>query len=941
MVKFSTTRLFLATLMLLASVSLSAAPVSQRQAAAIAKAFMQQKGIITPKTQAPRRSMPQKEQTGSADYYIYNATQDKGFVIVSGDDRTPQILGYSDSGSLDINNLPSNISSFLQSYADGIKYLNDKNITAKQNVSMTNTGITENVTPLLSSKWNQSSPYNNLCPQWNSLPTVTGCVATAMAQVMYYYKYPNQTIADIPSYSYTANSITNNIDGVAAGTAFDWDDMLPTYSSSATDNQNTAVATLMNCAGRAVKMQYMPASYGGSAAYNSDIAPALQKYFDYSATNINRENYTLSDFENKIYDELVASRPVIFCGQSTGGGHCFVIDGFDAANGLFHVNWGWGGQSDGYFLISVLNPGDNSGIGASTSTDGYSMDQSAIIGIAKGAGSLSIPTDNTPQPSNVNNLSVSNWEFTGSKTANTSQPVTITINNAGTTEYYGTVYLYVSTTDSKGESYSSATGLTAPNGSSTIEMTFNPTSTGTYHLWLCAYDGSTLKNLGTTTVDIAEASTTERDLSRTITAQNANGNTVYGNAISGNVTVKNNDDTDFSGLVTLYIGSLGEDNYFHSFNSIGKSISITANGETSFDFNFTGLENSDNGTAYGFWIRYNNSNIGSAQTYYLKPGIITYNADGTQTAVAPTATVTMSSDATSIDLSEVESTVTAVTANENPNALYIFNSADATAAKALIAEGKNVIANGEIDNLTLTDGYDFNSPIDFTAATATFKRTMELGTDGTTPAWYSICLPFEASSITVDGQQKGWFTSSTDTGKHLWVMKFSALEGNNVKFDFNDANVIEANIPYIIEVPGNRWGDAWNLAGKQLTFTGSNVSITANANAVEGSDLFNFVGTTRNTTLPAYILNTEENNFVYSNSGKATPFSAYFVDRNHTSNSLSSFGIIFGNGEATGIKSIINNMPIGNTAEYNLSGQRVDKDYKGIIIKNGKKIIRK
>lgn len=1041
MARHFTLRTFLATLLLSIPAMLMAAPVSQTQAAAIAQAFMKQQGIVASNAKAStiRRSQPKEQQTSATSYYyVFNASGDNGFVIVSGDDRTPQILGYSDAGSLDVNAMPENIKSFLQSYADGIKYLDEKGISAKQNVALSKSGTTHSIAPLLQSEWNQSSPYNDNCPTVNGSKAVTGCVATAMAQVLYYFRYPNATIAAIPSYQNTSDKST--ISSVAAGAALDWDNMLPQYTSSASSVQKTAVANLMLYAGKSVQMQY---DASGSSATNASIVPALKTYFGYGAQFIDRSNYSLSQFEDKLYTEVAASRPVIFCGTSTGGGHCFVVDGYDPENNLFHVNWGWGGRSNGYFLISVLNPGNNSGIGASTSRDGYSMNQSAVIGITPGSSSeiteplalslrnLAISNgnltgayynwtgeDNTfdaaiaqvdadgnvvkvlksllagklnvntgyglneliselglPQgtcyiafasrvqgaqtwvvrntdivkvtvsasgnitasfASDAGNLSVTNWEFTGTKTTGTSQSVKITISNTGS-DYYHNVYLLAGTsTDDR--AIHSGTGLTvAANGTSTIDMSFTPSSAGKYTLWLYTagdQENSVNDLIGQTTVDIAEGSSTVNLSVDKSTMRNSVNNTIYGKSFSGTVTVKNNATSAFGGQLYLFLfGGDGK-----SITYIQPSVNIAAGATQDIDFDFGGLS----AGYYTAGLYYNKTSIGQLSWYNLQPGMITYKADGTSTASAPTATVTMPSDATAIDLTDVEGSVTTVTPNDNPNALYIFNT-ETSAATALKAAGRNVVASGQTDDLELTDGYDFSSPVDFNAAKATFKRTLATGTDGTTPAWYTISLPFTVSSITADGKDKSWFTSSTDEGKNMWVMEFAGIDGANVLFDYNSGNTIEANTPYIISVPNDKWGSKWNLACKELSFTGNDVAVAANAGAVIGSVVYNFTGSTKKRAAAAYILDTAGNKFEFNANGTVSPFTAYFVARNsQAASALTSLGIAINGGMTTAIKSVTTaTATAGNDAEYNLSGQRVGKDYRGIVIKNGKKIIRK
>jgi hypothetical protein len=160
--------------------------------------------------------------------------------------------------------------------------------------------------------------------------------------------------------------------------------MKDNYTGNETQTEKDAVATLMKICGTSLEIDY---SYAGSSASTNYIPDLLKIYFNYDAgaTSINRDDYRASEWDDIIYNELANKRPVLYSGLSTGGGHAFVIDGYDK-EGMYHVNWGWGGSSDGYFLLSILDPDSNSGIGASSSTDGYSFGQDASIGVQPNTG---------------------------------------------------------------------------------------------------------------------------------------------------------------------------------------------------------------------------------------------------------------------------------------------------------------------------------------------------------------------------------------------------------------------------------------------------------------------------------------------------------------------------------------------------------------------------
>ena len=328
----------------------------------------------------------QNESTVAASYYVFN-TGGQGYVIASADDRVPAVLGYSEKGTFVPNEMPDNMEAWLQSYNKQMEYLNRHPEAAARR---TVTGAA--IEPLIKTKWNQRAPYNNFCPMDGEKHSLTGCVATAFAQIMYYHKWPAQTTAEIPGYTLTKTvkgeagdeEVKTEIPAIPAGTVFDWDNMKLSYNGSESEAEQDAVATLMQICGTAVNMNY---SATLSFAYDAFVATALINYLDYDLGTryINRTDYRYAEWCQTMYDELAAGRPVLYGGQSAGGGHAFIVDGY-RSDDYFHINWGWGGGSDNYFLLSILDSDNTSGAGASSSTDGYSFGQDAIIGIQPNTG---------------------------------------------------------------------------------------------------------------------------------------------------------------------------------------------------------------------------------------------------------------------------------------------------------------------------------------------------------------------------------------------------------------------------------------------------------------------------------------------------------------------------------------------------------------------------
>ena len=380
--------LFLLFTLFLFSTGMTAAPIDQEEAKQSAKTFMAQRGkknvgsmSLAYKGTSQRAARVPGTTAPKSAYYVFNNNEEGGFVIISGDSRTATILGYSDEGCFDPANIPENMAEWLKGYADQIAYLDEAGIQTTQTGRMKSPTMRA-INPLLKSRWTQNAPFYNLLPviAGNHLPV--GCGATAMAQVMYYHQWPQATIADIPGYKNSiqySNYDEISFDTIPAGLAFDWANMKDVYSGHESEAENNAVAVLSRCCGVALKMRY---AVGGSASSLSNYPRVLTTYFDYDSKveYKKRENYGYDAWTQMLYKELSEGRPVAYGGQSDGGGHAFVIDGYDGED-LFHINWGWNNGTDGYFLLSVLNPNDNSGTGASSTGSGYNLDQEAVIGI--------------------------------------------------------------------------------------------------------------------------------------------------------------------------------------------------------------------------------------------------------------------------------------------------------------------------------------------------------------------------------------------------------------------------------------------------------------------------------------------------------------------------------------------------------------------------------
>lgn len=306
---------------------------------------------------------------GTVTYYVFS--NDNRSFILSADDLAVPVLGYTDRPVSADTEMPSQLKWWLEQYGAKIK-ATQQIYGSGQALPKTAPRKSENkayVAPMLTTYWNQDAPYNNLCPAG----TYTGCVATAMAQVMKYHNYPDCGTGTV-STEYNGNVLSMNLDSAP----LDWTNMLPGYYSDGYNStQANAVATLMKECGYSVKMMY---GTEGSGAYSRDLPQALVNNFKYDAG----ANYYLADYYSPdewadiIYTEVSEGRPVLYSGQGESGGHAFVCDGYEDGN--FHFNWGWSGAYDGFFALNNLVP-EGQGIGGNG--EGFNELQSAVTGIRK------------------------------------------------------------------------------------------------------------------------------------------------------------------------------------------------------------------------------------------------------------------------------------------------------------------------------------------------------------------------------------------------------------------------------------------------------------------------------------------------------------------------------------------------------------------------------
>ena len=375
--------LFIVTL-LVATMQVSAANVDLPMARAMAQRFMQSKAgnrfnSVQVNDVKLLHAEPSSTRADLAVYYIFNS--DRGFIIVAGDDRAQQILAYGDR-PLDMKRMPDNMKFWLGTYKTQIEYLQAHPGLVVDQPKPKQRFATSTIAPMLTAEWDQDAPYYNHCPKYNGSYCLTGCPATSLSMVFYYWKYPTDPTP--PVEGYTNESYGFQVEALPS-IVFDWDNMLDKYTGNYTPEQADAVAWLMRYVGQEEHMDYTP---DGSGAMGADILRAV-KFFGYDEETAQlvfktrtddygtdtAVYYTDDEWATLLQNELAEGRPVVYCAYDYSywgwSGHAFNVDGYTANSNTYHVNWGWSGDGNGDFALNAF----------SSSGYTFNIEQQMIMGI--------------------------------------------------------------------------------------------------------------------------------------------------------------------------------------------------------------------------------------------------------------------------------------------------------------------------------------------------------------------------------------------------------------------------------------------------------------------------------------------------------------------------------------------------------------------------------
>lgn len=742
-------------------------------------------------------------------FYILNSTQEGGFVIVSADDRVQPILGYSEESSFDVTNMPPNLRDWLMGYEEQIHYAIDENIKPTEEVVAEWSTLLEGgalapksttaVNPLLATQWDQSPYYNELCPtnifaSNSNGHTVTGCVATAMAQVMKYWNHPTHGRG---YHSYNC-SFYGTQSANFANTTYDWSHMPNQLTATSSSTQVNAVATLMYHCGVSVDMNY--GVVNGSSAYTSDVADALKSYFRYDNSThfVLKSNYSESSWISLLKTELNTGRPIVYDGHGAAGGHAFVCDGYDNSN-YFHFNWGWGGScNNAYYSINNLTPG----------TFDFTSNQGAVIGIK--------PSTNTGSEIEMYSTLNVNDVWFGSNITGTIQ----ILNTGSSYTGYMAVVIFNEEEIAVSSQVFSVTNLPY-NYYSTGNININggvPLIPGTYYAFaLYSEDGNNWDMVpnGTNAYPYTMFDITYSAQMETYSSF-SNTTFVQGHSATVNVDVLNTGSQTFYGKVRVNLSSIEDGSHIQNIQVLNITNGLPSNYHYTNGLDFTGTITAPPGT-YLMELAYQRN--GESQWYYagssdypnpvfvtvvaaptlsVSPSSISFQHLGGNQVVNVTSNVnwTASSSASWLTVSpnsgtESESVIIAATANNSNSS----RSATITITGSGGVPPKTITVSQSGSGIQ-PDQYEPNN----TSATA-----YNLGTVNSSNANYNVNANFH---VTTDND---YYKINLPLGYFYTINANILNSGNNSSYT--------ANAHFANSQTGNAWSSNYNNSMPELTIS--------------------------------------------------------------------------------------------------------------------------
>ena len=832
-------KLFTLSMSALMAVCAYADPITPAKALQLAQEFLVPGHTMSLVAEAKPRSAAANV---TAPYYIVSRGENQGFVIVSGDDCLPTILGYTEEGDYDENNMPEAFRSWMQHRVNVIEYAQKNGLNKPRDYSAevkarAETSTKVDVPELMTTRWNQGSPFNDKCPMMNDRNerAMTGCVATATAQIVYYWRREanDRLTYDTPTYGHYGNADVTEAYKIKKGTPIKFDLMADSYGSQPAEFRD-AVATLMAAVGMSAQLAY---GVDGGTATAGQIYDCIDRVFArqfglnggtcvYKNDGGYSGNMSEAQWADLLYNQLIQGRPVLYCGYADGSGaHAVVCDGYQARTGFFHINMGWGGSSNGWYSVE-------DGVKGWGFNDSW---QGCVYDIYP----KNMKVDATIQlPSTV--YSDLTNEFT------------VTLTNKGTLPL-SNLYFFANTTGSKPTSLSAAKSsdtetVIGRDATGTVTLTAKPTSTKTWYFFVTDANLNVLASTSAEPVSVAAdlhlANVYTDASSDTETFMDKTFQVIYNDKSTAYASIANASENAYEGTMRMYFYEYNETT--SEWESIGYKTGKTeiAAGETgiaSFSISNTASCPFEMGKYYlgklANPVPSSTDTIDYAEAtdtvvrFIMKESdmevvdfknnclILKGHFDATafnSTTFAKKATY---KTATSYDLTQCIG-VSTVYQDVNPNALYYV-------AENSEATGTNIIKAGKCASLSLTPDNDFAPSAAFETAKAEITIGAESG------KWYILTVPFAAN--VPEGVIAREITSHNSSG---------------ISNKTTDLKVLEAGKTYLVmsSYTGN------------MTLSGTDVTVVATP--VENADP-SLVGTFMATTTPAgsQLLNDEESQY--------------------------------------------------------------------------------
>ena len=823
-------RFFLLAALAAFAANILADPIDENQAMQIAAQFADKTPVLVKKAtrnEERARKLPAAVRS-TAPYYIFSRGVGQGYVIVSGDDCLPQVLAIVETGDFDEKTAPPHQLGWLNYYAKIIEQAQvaGENKPRKLEAEGARKAAATKVTipALLTTHWHQSSPYNDRCPYIKNTTNhaATGCVATAAAQVIYYFHKDNPDYLGhtTPTYSYGDAPVTESI---KKGTPIKWDLMRNSYSSEPAEFKE-AVAEFVFAVGAATWL-----TYGSSTAGQiNDLVNTFSSGYNLSSTCVYKGGTSTTTWENMIYDDLVQGYPMVYCGYNQSqGGHAVCVDGYNATTKLFHFNFGWGGQGDGWYTVD-----DQTGM------NGFNSEQGMTYKVRPKKrniqASISLPQGFYAAHDNV---------------------VRVKVNNNSTLEYSG-LYAFITTGNTKPSSIKSAnaseTTTVIPNDGTDcyVDLTLKPALARNYYVKITDADLNVLVDTTLSCSSINNDLTFNKiyvaGSNQTETHNNQNYTIVYGSKANVIANVHNNESYGYQGSPRFEVFKSDDDGKTFELVGYKTANNMTVDPLADGDFVASLISTStcpiEEGKLYGValknplasqsdtYVRYENNDTlayfimkqtESPMAAQLEGATLVFSGDWNEAEFATLAAKREFAQAKDYDISAVNYVGDVSRVMANPNAfIYVPDNYNGDTENVVVKSTMNAKA------IVLENGNDFAQNNNVHAQMATLTLNLKPA------AWQFITVPF-----------------NTDVPDGLVAKEITAHLSSGITNKTQLVNKMEAGKTYLV-MPTKT----------QVVIKANDVDVLANS--LENADPA-VVGVLANTTAPAgaFIINDDEQQY--------------------------------------------------------------------------------